>query len=243
MSRAAASLAAALALALVAGALAAACVVDDADVLTLGPVLRSCDEVPRRVSDRQACDFTGVCNLTLPGSPACCAELVTCSGGALSVHPYCDDGCVSCAGDAECPRGERLCDGQQCVACPDPSTCEPCGDGTQLLERNGCVTCECGPPAQCSPADNTPCDPMDPTSTCYPGLRCGAGCQAGEPGCCLNVCAAPGCSSPAPLGCDTPCPVELGCQTCQTAACRCDGMAWTCDAVCAPTTGACFFPR
>jgi hypothetical protein len=195
-----------------------------------------------RVSDLQACAFTGVCALPLPAAPACCSEIVTCSGGVLGVHLYCADTCVTCTGDLDCPRGESLCDGEQCAACPDPRACAPCAMGTTQLVRNGCATCECGPPSECEPADNTGCDPGD-MLRCYPGQRCLAGCQPGESGCCINACALPGCASPAPLGCDTPCPIELGCQSCQAAACRCDGMAWTCDAVCAPATGACFFPR
>lgn len=229
----------------VALALAAAlagCVVDDRDVLVISPVLLACEDASRRISDHQACAFGGVCALPLPDSPACCAELVACSDGTLSVHPYCDAGCVSCGGDRDCPAGERLCDGRMCTPCVDPATCGPCAMGTVPIVRNGCATCACGPPSECELDPGDGCDAMT-METCYPGLRCGTGCLPDEPGCCLNVCAISGCASPAPLGCDTPCPPNLGCARCQATACRCDGMLWTCDAVCAAPTDVCFFPR
>lgn len=232
----------ATALAVAAAAAVAGCAIDDRDVLVVGPVLQACDEAFRRVSDHQACAFTGVCALPLPGAPACCAELVACRAGTLSVTPYCDSGCISCGGDGDCPAGERLCDGSVCTPCPDPTTCAACAMGTVPVVRNGCTTCECGPASECTGAADPACDPMTGL-VCYPGQRCGLGCLPEEPGCCLNVCSTPGCASPAPLGCDTPCPPNLGCPSCQTAGCRCDGMAWTCDAVCAEPTGACFFPR
>lgn len=233
----------ATALAILVAACLAGCVVADGDVLVLGPTLHGCQEAVTRVSDHQACDFTDVCALPLPMSPTCCAELVACTGGSLSVRPYCDDGCVTCDGDSDCEPGMRLCDGQQCVACPDVTSCATCPAGTAPITRNGCRTCECAPPSQCEASDPAGhCDPMN-TQVCYPGQRCGDGCQPGEAGCCLNVCALPGCASPAPLGCDTPCRSANGCMTCQTTNCRCDGMAWTCDEVCADLTGACFFPR
>ncbi|HVV84969.1 MAG TPA: hypothetical protein VHE35_18020 [Kofleriaceae bacterium] len=232
-------LAAAAALALALGL--AACVTTESDLLVVGPVLRSCDEAATRVSDHQACAFVDACALPLPEAPSCCAELVTCTGGTLSVASYCDSACVACAGDRDCPAGERLCDGTVCVPCTDPQACAPCADGTVPVVRNDCSTCECGPASQCNPDPGAPA--CADAEQCYPGQRCGAGCQPDEPGCCLDVCAQPGCASPAPLGCDTPCPPELGCETCQATGCRCDGMVWTCDAVCAPTTNACFFPR
>lgn len=221
--------------------LASACVVDDRNILVAGPTLHACEDAARRVSEVQACDFTGVCALDVPVAE-CCSELVACVHGVLSVNLYCDDGCMpACTTDAQCTPGAAFCNGMVCEACPEPNTCAACPMGTTQLERNGCLTCDCGPPSQCDRATGMVCDPGG-MQICYPGQRCGVGCQAGEAGCCLDVCGLPGCASPAPLGCDTPCPVELGCAECQAVACRCDGMAWTCDAVCAPTTGACFFP-
>ncbi len=227
------------ALAATAAALACACVADSGEVLVQGPVLVACEEAALRVSDRQACAFVSGCAIPSRDEPRCCTDIVTCADGALTVQQYCAASCATCGADRECEPGRSLCDGDVCVACPDPATCMGCAPGVTPIVRNGCTTCECGPPSECE-LDAPACGPMG-VLTCYPGQRCGAGCRPDEPGCCLNVCSPPGCSSPAPLGCDTPCPPNAGCMSCQTSACRCDGMTWSCDAVCADRTDACFF--
>lgn len=215
----------------------AGCVTEDADVLTDGTPLTSCADVPGRTSDTQACIFSGVCALPDRTDPACCQTIATCVGGTLALTPYCEPGCATCADDRACAPGRQLCDGNQCVDCPDASMCPPCPSGLAPLVRNGCPTCTCAPASECG-LDPTTC----PGEECYPGIVCAPGCMPGDPSCCANVCAAPGCPSPAPLGCDTTCsPAEM-CSTCVTGACDCVMGQWQCTAVCGDRTGVCFQP-
>lgn len=224
------------ALVLVALALAG-CVTEDADVLTDGTPLASCAAVAGRTSDDQACTFAGVCSVPEPTDPICCQTLATCDGGSLSLNRYCEPGCTPCADDRQCAPGMQVCDGSQCVACPDVGMCPPCPSGLEPLVRNGCATCTCAPASQCD-VDPTQCQ----GAQCYPGMVCAPGCAPGDASCCANVCAAPGCPIPAPLGCDTACPPNEMCTTCVTGACACQMGQWVCTAVCGERTGACFQP-
>lgn len=221
---------------------AAGCVTADGNVLLDGTPLASCDQVPGRTSDDQACTFAGVCVVPDPTDPmpSCCQTLASCDGGTLSLDRYCEPGCTACLDDTGCPAGRELCDGNRCTACPDPTACPPCPAGLAPLVRNGCTTCTCAPPSQCDP--NT----MQCSATgeeCYPGMVCTPGCTPSDPSCCANVCAAPGCPSPAPLGCDTTCdPTTMMCSECVTGACACLNGRWSCTAVCGTPTGMCFQP-
>lgn len=230
------------AVALAAAAALAGCVALDADVLTVGPVLADCMAVLGRASDQQACGFAGVCSWPAATDPTCCQVLAICERGTLAIEQYCDPSCRTCAADRECPVGVAVCDGDACVACPDPTTCAPCAAGTTPVARNGCATCLCAPPSECGGDPAGPGGCAVPGETCYPGLVCADGCGPGDPSCCANVCAADGCPVPAPLGCDTRCPPELGCQECVTGACECGAGQWTCTPICAPMTGRCFQP-
>lgn len=221
----------------VALAMLAACVTEDGDVLQQGTPLTSCDQVAMRTSDEQACTFSGACAISTPSDPACCQVLASCVAGTLSLERYCEPGCGECMDDTTCERGATVCDGGRCVACADPDECTPCAAGLVPLERNGCATCICAPPSECS---------LDPAECmgelCYPGMLCAPGCAPEDPGCCANACAPAGCPSPAPLGCDTVCPVELNCESCVTGACECVRDTWVCRAVCGERTGVCFQP-
>jgi hypothetical protein len=215
-------------------AVAAACVTEDANVLIEGTPLTSCAEVPGRTSDQQACRFPDACLVPAPTAPACCETIATCVAGTLNLESYCQPGCAACMDDTGCVAGRQLCEGNVCVACPDPAMCPPCPPGLSPLHRNGCATCTCAPAAECSISDPTACN----GEICYPGLVCARGCGPDDPGCCANVCAAPGCPSPAPLGCDTDCgPNPNQCSTCVTGACECVMGQWSCSAVCGAATG------
>ncbi len=217
---------------------ATACVTVDGDVLVDGTQLTTCADVERRMSDLQACSFTGLCAVPDATDPSCCQLIASCDDGTLALERYCAPGCAPCMDDSGCRFGEQLCDDQQCAACPDVSACPPCEVGFAPLSRNGCPTCTCAPASECTADPTTACT----DEQCYPGLVCAPGCVAGDPGCCANVCAAAGCPSPAPLGCDTDCTTAPMCQTCVTVACECDQGRWICRADCGTPTGACFQP-
>jgi hypothetical protein len=202
----------ALALALATALLAAACVAADAPVLTAGPTLRSCDEVQMRQFDLQACEFDGVCTWSDAADP---------------------NGAACCTYFAVCNEGRLL------VESMCPMECTDCPTGTVPLRQNGCATCTCAPPSQCDDLDAMACDP---SLTCYRGQVCADATMPGQLDGCANVCAAPGCAEPAPLGCRMDCPMELGCATCMATACVCDAGVWSCSPVCSDVVGPCFLP-
>lgn len=49
--------------------------------------------------------------------------------------------------------------------------------------------------------------------------------------CCANVCAARGCTEPAPLGCVVDC-AGMACATCAADSCACVGESWGCTPKC-----------
>lgn len=219
----------------------AGCIAADQPVLTAGPTLTSCEAVPSRVSDLQACDFDGVCTWSDPTNPdgsACCSYFAICTEGRLLVEPMCQPECRTCARDVECPAGVSWCDGTTCVACTDPGMCPPCPAGTVPITRNGCPTCTCAPASECT--DPATC--AAPSESCYRGQVCAEGCAPDELGCCANVCAAPGCAEPAPQGCLMDCPLGATCPQCMATACACSNGVWQCTAVCSDVVGPCFLP-
>lgn len=190
----------------------AACVAADESVLTAGPTLRSCEEVQSRQFDRQACEFDGVCTWSDTGDP---------------------NGVVCCTYFAVCTDGRLL------VEPMCPMECPACPMGTVPLRQNGCATCTCAPPSQCDSTDPMACDP---SLTCYRGQVCADDTMPGQLDGCANVCAAPGCAEPAPLGCRMDCPMELNCGTCMATDCSCSAGAWRCTPVCSDVVGPCFLP-
>jgi hypothetical protein len=208
----------------------AACT-QDAQVLDdpAGVVL-TCEEAWQSQSGAP-CALDAPCARESPADPMCCTDFAYCAMDGLVTSTTCDPSC-GCTADSECEYGVRICNGMTCELCQDPETvCPPCPVGWERLLRNGCGTCACAPPSECE-APGGLCD--DQVSQCYAGAACADMCDAFTPGCCSNACGAPGCADPAPVGCYTDCPVELGCGTgiCATERCTCDGARWTCDAVC-----------
>lgn len=216
----------------------AACVTADGDVLSVGELLTSCDQVARRSSDDQACAFADVCAVPDADDPTCCQTFVACVDGLLQFEPYCSPNCRGCMTDAECGFGVGWCEGTACVACPDPGACPPCSDGQVPLVRNGCPSCQCAPPSECDGGPGA-CGPVE---VCYPGMVCATGCDPNQSDCCANVCAAAGCPSPAPLGCDTTCADPTCAEGCVTTACECVDTRWVCRSACGTRTGVCFQP-
>ena len=203
---------AAAALGVTVAAALAACVAADEPVLTAGPTLTTCAEVELRQFDLQACAFDGVCTWT------------------GTVEP---NGVVCCTHFAVCSEGRLI------VESMCPMDCPPCPAGTAPLLQNGCATCTCAPPSQC---DGTAPMACDPALVCYRGQVCAGDTQPGQLDGCANVCAAPGCAEPAPLGCRMDCPMEPSCASCMATDCRCDAGVWSCTPVCSDTVGPCFLP-
>ncbi len=219
-----------------------ACVAADQPVLNGGPTLATCAEVLARQHDEQACSFDSVCTWSdaqEPNGIACCTYFAVCADGRLLIESMCPSECQRCMTDAECPRGQAWCDATTCAACTDPAMCAACPPGTEPVLRNGCATCTCAPPSQCDASDPLACDAME---SCYRGQVCATGCAPGELDCCANVCAAPGCAEPAPLGCRMDCPQALGCTSCMASACTCNAGVWSCTPACSDVVGPCFLP-
>jgi len=158
----------------------------------------------------------------------CCTELAVClEGGVLQRSLSC--ACGACVDDGGCEPGVQVCDGNACVDCPTAETCDACPAGLIWLERNGCTTCVCAPPTECTSTGS--CD----VGECVRGARCSDGCPEGDFGCCASVCDVDPaeCVAPAPLGCDVPCDVvDDTCGNCVTVDCVCDAGAWTCGQIC-----------
>ncbi len=227
------------AIALLACALAS-CVAADAPVLTAGPTLTTCAQVEARANDLQPCDFDGVCSWSDPVNPdgtTCCTYFAVCAEQRLVIEPMCAPGCQACMTDGNCPSGEAWCTGSTCTACPPPDMCPPCPMGTVPIVRNGCPTCTCAPASEC--IDPASCDaPVG--EQCYRGQVCSDGCAPGDAGCCANVCAAPGCSEPAPQGCRMDCLMDPNCPQCMATDCVCTNGLWSCTPVCSDVVGPCF---
>jgi hypothetical protein len=190
-------------------------------------VVVTCDEA-FSAQDGADCALAGPCERPLPANPACCTDYAYCTTSGLVVESVCSPDCA-CEVDTSCSYGEAMCTNSVCAPCPATDACPPCPEGWMPLLRNGCASCECAPPSQCDALGEN-CS--DEQQICYAGASCAAGCDATQPGCCDNVCALPGCTDPAPVGCYTDCPPELGCELCATDHCICDGLRWTCDALC-----------
>jgi hypothetical protein len=177
------------------------------------------------------CAFEGTCDRASPLDPECCTDFAYCSmDDGLVVDTICAPNC-GCEGDFECTYGAAYCEGARCVECPPIDFCSDCDPSWTRLTRNGCETCTCAPPSECT-FPGVECDDNG-AELCYVGAVCANGCDPYlDAGCCANVCSTPGCAEPAPIGCWTDCPVELGCSICATGWCECDGERWICEPVC-----------
>jgi hypothetical protein len=192
-------------------------------------VVTTCDEAWSAAAGA-ACALPDRCERATPGDATCCTDVATCMPAGLVLDQSCRPEC-NCTSDAACTFGAQICRGH-CVACPPTDLCPPCPDGWVALERNGCATCQCGPPPQCDTPEAS-CAPDDPNRVCYAGASCASGCDAAVPGCCSNACAARGCTGPAPLGCvSSTCAPGNGCAVCATTSCTCVDTRWVCEAAC-----------
>jgi hypothetical protein len=220
--------------------LVAACTAERQVLQNPAGVITSCDAVWNGAQKGAPCSFADRCERGTPGDSICCTDLATCVDEVLVLDQTCRTEC-NCSDDSQCAFGAELCEGR-CFACPSTDVCPPCPDGWVPLQRNGCATCQCGPPPQCDTPGEL-CDPTGPGTVCYSGASCAEGCGANVPGCCSNTCAALGCSDPAPIGCVTACRPELGCSLCATSSCSCVDSAWVCDAICVENiNGVCSYP-
>ena len=195
-----------------------------------GRVVATCDEA-FRWGMGTACVLDEPCSRETLDESDCCTDIAVCTGGVLLIEQRCDPVC-SCTSDERCAFGRSVCVDSRCQDCPSLRACNPCPPGWVNLTRNGCPTCRCGPPSQCD-APERPCDPASPDRVCYAGATCAEECDATQPGCCSNACAAPGCTGPAPTGCVMPCPPGEPCAVCAAIACECDGVEWRCRPACA----------
>jgi hypothetical protein len=206
----------------------------------------TCDQVWESGAPGDPCTLTAPCTREDPTDPMCCTAYAYCRMGELVMDTTCNPDCSSCIDDHSCVEGAAICLGMTCEPCPsDPGgqTCPPCPPGWINLTRNGCETCECSPPGECTlpgPDGNGGCQ-MDPNGEqCYPGARfADPGCAPDDAGCVANVCSAPGCTSPAPLGCFTSCDATMPtCSQCATTSCECDPATgtWSCLSICIDDT-------
>lgn len=227
---------------------AAACTVER-QVLGGDDPLASCTDVWARGAPGDSCTFSDPCSRETPEQPMCCLDYAYCRSGALVMDTTCNPDCATCVDDHSCAFGAAICNGTVCEPCPpsDPTgqTCQvSCPPNWGFLSRNGCGTCECAPRSECSLTDPTTCAADPNGERCYAGFPNPLGCAPDDDGCQVNVCSAPGCSEPAPLGCFTTCTLPA-CTQCATTACDCDPATgtWRCEQVCvddAPVNLPCF---
>ena len=179
-----------------------------------------------------ACAGELLCDRPSPASPSCCTQYLYCSGDKLVGEESCPF-CAPCTSDLECEFALALCVADQCERCPPEDVCPPCEDGFVPLLRNGCNTCFCAPPSECS-------DPSDclPPEMCYQGMTCAKDCALDDMTCCANACASadPPCLERAPIGCAMAC-ADLGlpCPLCAAASCECVLGEWRCTPICSFT--------
>lgn len=174
------------------------------------------------------CRLTESCERRSPTSPECCTEFAACADGGLVRSRACQAGCGrSCTADSECGFA-MICE-ERCGTCPDTSACPACPRDWQPLDRNGCPTCDCGPPRDCSLGIR--CDADGEVGRCYQGQACARGCDPDDLACCNLVCALPGCPEPAPSGCVTACAQCRG-QPCTLDDCVCESGRWVCLELC-----------
>lgn len=202
--------------------------------------ITTCEQVWLTGAPGDPCELAGTCERDAPTDPMCCIQFAYCRMGELVMDTTCNPDCATCADDHACAPGSAVCNGMACEPCPpDPSgggCTAMCPPGWATLTRNGCPTCECAPPSECTAADGTVmCDPNG-SQLCYPGARyADQGCAPDDLGCTANVCSEPGCPAPAPLGCFTACDItNPTCGQCATDHCECDPStgSWSCTQIC-----------
>jgi hypothetical protein len=186
------------------------------------PVFVDCADVFSKAHAGDACKLEKDCSQDLK----CSRQIARCVNGVLFFST--EDGCPDCKDDLEC-GSQVLCIDGHCTACPVPKNCPACPGDYKYLTRNGCQTCECGPPPECVAAKAG----CDSGYQCMLGAYCVQGCSRLD--CCVNVCAEPGCAEPAPLGCLMECD-DTSCDgPCKAEVCYCDldTKSWTCKGFCA----------
>lgn len=207
-------------------------------VLSIVTEVTDCAEA-FRAPPGSPCDLVDVCKQPNPDDPMCCTETAYCTPMGLVVDRSCNPDCSTCFDDTGCAPGAAICVGGTCTPCPPPINCAPCPMGWEPLRRNGCETCDCAPVTECKIDRSDPMAPasmcVDPNEVCYPGERCTAGCAPSDD-CCANVCAAPGCPEPAPLGCLVACS-DPNCMQCAAEACECVNGTWQCAERCVDGSG------
>jgi hypothetical protein len=212
-------------------ALAFSCTAEH-DVLVADPQITTCDQALLGQTG-QACAFSGTCANDDAAAPTCCGTIATCNDGALAIDSDCASTCVTCANDTGCANGTQICAGTVCIVCPPTEACSPCPANEVQLERNGCPTCDCAPPATCM-MTTTSASLCTGSDKCYKGADCTSGCTPADPGCCSDQCAAMGCTGPIPVGCLAPCTGSAAsCTTCAADHCDCVAGAWQCTIACA----------
>ncbi len=182
--------------------------------------LTTCEEAFMRGQVGDACQGITTCKRDLV---PCCTETLECSGVIVGIKRDCSN-CSPCADEDACQLG-TVCLSGRCEPCPKVNEkCAECPDGLVPFERNGCATCDCGPPPECPPQ----------ASNCVPGAYCAASCTGTA--CCAKFLAQPGACSPNPTGCSMECGPTSCPGACFAAACTCEGSTWSCAAKCAPKT-------
>jgi len=198
----------------------AGCALPSGELLTpggpLAPLWLDCDAALANARVGDACAQFVACRSADAG---CCVDLVRCSSGVISTAFRDCSACGACTDDTRCQPGQWCVDGS-CQTCPEVTSCRPCLPPQVSLLRNGCRTCDCGPPSTCGSCGANPC-----TESRY----CQMGCSGA--GCCVLQCEEARCG-PSVVGCAMPCG-SMPCRFCIASRCVCDVGRWRCDPVCA----------
>lgn len=182
-----------------------------------GPLWVDCEAALRSARVGDACSGITSCSAADAG---CCVEQVRCSSGVISLVTRDCTACGTCAEDRECGTRE-WCVAGRCQSCPEVTNCRACLLPQVQLMRNGCRTCDCGPPSECGGCGER---------ACVESRYCQAGCSGA--GCCVLQCEAPSCG-PGVVGCAMPCGA-VPCRFCVASRCVCEAGSWRCEPVCAP---------
>jgi hypothetical protein len=195
------------------------CALPERDVLSRSSTsFTNCDDALTRARVGELCVGLASC----ARDNGCCREALECTNGIItSVKRDCTS-CPACEKESDCNL-KSWCLGNHCEPCPLAVECPPCPAPFVQFVRNGCATCECGPPSNCEACSGA--------EVCRAAQYCVDGC-VGEV-CCVQRCSVPLCSTPNPEGCSTDCGTT-SCGPCVARNCQCAGGTWVCERACAP---------
>ena len=153
-----------------------------------------------------------------------CTKKASCFNGRLSFSESCPGTCP-CQEDSACGPSEWCVDAG-CQTCDEPLECPPCPSAMEHITRNGCRTCDCGPPSQCERCLTN--------ESCEASRYCLSGCVGDL--CCVQQCTDNSCGRN-PEGCSMDCG-SLSCGgDCFAEKCGCTPEGYRCVPRCSPDSG------